>query len=82
MYKGKKLGPRFYVTEETLQYIVDNWDSKTIKEIGEGLGCSEIKARDIAYKLRKLGIPLAKKSVSGCTREVYRTFVDNYLKSH
>jgi len=80
--KNKKTMKRIPITKEDLQYLVDNWDSKTIEEISTKLGRQKHLVVGMVYTLRKLGIPLAKKVGGSGNRKTYLDFVESYKKKH
>jgi len=67
------------VTKERLQYIVNNWDNMTSKEISENLGVKHLSVTSWIYSLRKQGINLKRK---GGQNGILRTFVNDYLEKH
>lgn len=48
-------------TKETLKYIVENWDSKSLSEIAAGVGQSVANVKSTVIKLRKAGFDLPSK---------------------
>ena len=73
---------RIPITKEDLQYLVDNWDAKTLQEIADKLGRKTHHVVGMVYTLRKLGIPLAKKVGGSGNRKTYLDFVESYKKKH
>lgn len=73
---------RIPITKEDLQYIVDNWDTKTVEQIGQKLGREKHHVVGMVYTLRKLGIGLARKTGNSGNRKIYLEFAENYLKKN
>lgn len=70
------------ITNEDLQYIVDNWDAKTINEIGEHLKMSKTTMTAHVGMLRKLGVKLSKKLKGDSNRKVIEEFAAKWKQDH
>ena len=69
------------LTEQDLQFIVDNALEMTKKEIAEKLGIAETAISGYMTTLRKLGVDIPKKSFRG-NRDTILTFADKWKKEH
>lgn len=65
------------LTQEDLQYLIDNWTTKSANEIGKKIGKSSQSILTIVGKLRKMGINLEKKIYRGDSNTMIE-FVKKY----
>lgn len=55
-------------TKEEMKELIGLWDKKSVQDIAEKLNRKPNSVLYISYELRKLGVPLARKSQHGKTR--------------
>lgn len=67
------------ITKEILQYVVDNWETTSAREMADKLGVKTQNVYGWVSAMRQQGINLTKKGGQGGT---IRNFVQDYLEKH
>lgn len=66
-------------TKNDIRKLIDLWESKTIAELAEEIGCKESAVAFMAYQLRKEGFTLSRrKRQVGITRKLIKDVIDEY----
>ena len=72
---------RRLLTKEDLQFIVDNWEKYSVKEVAEKLGMTSATVTSHVLTLRKLGVNIPRKSAPS-TKNLLLEFASDWKEKH